>query len=191
MNAGLQARLNQILPRITAKDFLSGGGIGNEIAFYIFDYPPEEELVVREHVRFLLEHAAKAKPGLKVAHVNLFDLVLDYLRSRNLLDRSLQMQRDKGNEALMKALRAALHENKLAQAFGEAARPKENDLVLVSGVGSVWPLLRSHTLLNNLHPIMGETPLVMFYPGRYDGQSLKLFGKLRNHNYYRAFKLVP
>jgi len=191
MSAGLQERLNQILPRITSDDFLSGAGIGNEIAFYIFDYPPEEELIIREHVRFLIEHVPKAKPGLKVTHVNLFDLVLDYLRSRNLLGRSLQMQREKGDEALMKALRAALHENKLAQVFEQAARPTENDLVLVSGVGSVWPLLRSHTLLNNLHPIMGETPLVMFYPGRYDGQSLRLFGKLKNNNYYRAFKLVP
>ncbi len=65
------------------------------------------------------------------------------------------------------------------------------DLVIVSGVGSVWPLLRSHALLNNLQPVMGKTPLVMFYPGRYDGQSLRLFGKLKNNNYYRAFKLVP
>ena len=57
--------------------------------------------------------------------------------------------------------------------------------------GSAWPLLRAHTLLNNLHTVMGQTPLVLFYPGRYDGQSLRLFGKLKNTNYYRAFKLVP
>jgi Domain of unknown function (DUF1788) len=190
MSAEFQERLNQILPRIISDEFVSGAGFGNEIAFFIFDYPPEEEPVVRQHVRFLIEHVPKDKPGLRVTHVNLFDLVLDYLRGRNLLDRSLQMQREKGNETLMKALRAALHENKLAQVFEQAARPKENDLVLVSGVGSVYPLLRSHTLLSNLHPLMGETPLVMFYPGRYDGQSLRLFGKLKN-NYYRAFKLVP
>jgi hypothetical protein len=191
MSAGLQERLNQILPRITSDDFLGGAGIGNEIGFYIFDYSPDEELVVREHIRFLLEHIPKAKPGLRVTHVNLFDLVIGYLRSRNLLDRSLQMQREKGNDALMQALRAALHEHKLAQVFEQEAHPREHDLVLVSGVGSVFPLMRSHTLLNNLHPIMGETPLVLFYPGRYDGQSLRLFGKLKNNNYYRAFKLVP
>ena len=106
MSADLQERLNQILPRIISDDFLSGAGIGNEIAFYIFDYPPEDELAVREHVRFLLEHIPKAKPRLRVKHVNLFDFVLDYLRGRNLLDRSLQMQREKGDEALKKALRA-------------------------------------------------------------------------------------
>ena len=78
-----------------------------------------------------------------------------------------------------------------ASFFAEVAQPEQHDLVIVSGVGSVWPLLRSHTLLNNLQPVMGKTPLVMFYPGRYDGQSLRLFGKLKNNNYYRAFKLVP
>ena len=35
---------------------LGGRGLGNEIAFYIFDYPPQQELRVRDHVRFLLEH---------------------------------------------------------------------------------------------------------------------------------------
>ena len=75
--------------------------------------------------------------------------------------------------------------------FAEVAKPEQHDLVIVSGVGSVWPLLRSHTLLNNLQPVMGNTPLVMFYPGRYDGQSLRLFGKIKSNNYYRAFKLVP
>ena len=63
--------------------------------------------------------------------------------------------------------------------------------MLVSGIGNVWPILRSHSLLNNLHRIIGITPLVMFFPGEYDGQSLRLFGKLKDNNYYRAFKLVP
>ena len=89
------------------------------------------------------------------------------------------------------ALWAPLHERKLAQLFAEVAPPAEYDLILVSGVGSVWPLMRSHSLLNNLHAVMGSTPLVLFYPGRYDGQSLRLFGILQSKNYYRAFKLVP
>jgi bacteriophage exclusion system BrxB-like protein len=73
----------------------------------------------------------------------------------------------------------------------ETARPDQHDRVIVSGVGTVWPLFRTHSLLNNLQPVMGKTSLVVFYPGRYDGQSLRLFGKLKNNNYYRAFRLVP
>ena len=62
-------------------------------------------------------------------------------------------------------------------------------------------MLRSHTLLNNLHAIMGQTPLVMFYPGKYDKMTLRLFGKtvlagVTNEDgkkaapYYRAFRLI-
>lgn len=191
MSDGLNERLNKILPRVIADDFLSGRGIGNEIAFYIFDYPPEQEVRVRDQLRLLLEHIPKQKPNLRVHHINLFDFVLDYLKGRNLLDRAIQKQKKDGDDALKSALIAPLHETKLASVFAEVVRPEQQDLVLMSGVGTVWPLLRSHVLLNNLHPIMGQTPLVMFYPGRYDGQSLRLFGKLKNKNYYRAFKLVP
>lgn len=191
MSDPLHERLNQILPRVTSDDFLSGSGIGNEIAFYIFDYPPEDELRVRDFLGTLLDHLPRQKRGLRVKHVNLFDFILDYLRTRKLLDKAIQMQREKGDEALKKALVGPLHESKLAALFAEVAQPDQHDLVIVSGVGSVWPLLRSHTLLNNLHAVMGKTPLVLFYPGRYDGQSLRLFGKLKNTNYYRAFKLVP
>ena len=191
MSDPLHERLNKILPRVVSDEFLSGSGIGNEIAFYVFDYPPEDELRVRDYLRTLLDHIPKQKHGLRVTHVHLFDFVLDYLKHRKLLDKAIQMQREKGDEALKKALAGPLHESKLASHFAEVARPQQHDLVIVSGVGSVWPLLRSHTLLNNLQTVMGKTPLVMFYPGRYDGQSLRLFGKLKNNNYYRAFKLVP
>ena len=191
MNATLTERLNSILPRITSDDFLSGKGLGNEIAFYIFDYRPEEELRIRDHIRFLLEHIPKQKPDLRVKHVNLFNLVIDHLKERGLLDRCFKKQKEEGDVALEKALRSPLKAEKLVDIFVAFVQPKEQDLVLVSGVGSVWPLVRTHSLLNNLHPVMGSTPLVMFYPGRYDGQTLKLFGRIKNDNYYRAFKLVP
>jgi len=191
MSDRLTDRLNEVLPEIISDDFLSGRGIGNEIAFYIFDYPPDQELRIREHVQFLLERIPKKKPDLRVKHINLFAMLIDHLRDRNLLDRSFQMQKEKGDDALLKALSAPLHETKVAKVFTEAAQPEQHDLILVSGVGSAFPLLRTHTLLNNLQPLMAQTPLVMFYPGKYDGQSLRLFGKLKNANYYRAFKLIP
>src|ERR1017187_9547639 len=121
MNDQLTERLNKILPRVISKDFLRGSGIGNEIAFYIFDYPPEYELRVREHIRFLLDHIPKQKPGLRVKHINLFDFVLDYLRSRNLLDKVITMQRERSDEAVIKALSGPLDENKIATRFAEVA----------------------------------------------------------------------
>jgi Domain of unknown function (DUF1788) len=191
VSASLSERLNKILPRITSDEFLSGSGIGNEIAFYIFDYPPEDELRVRDFLVTLLDHIPKQKHGMRAKHIDLFDFMLDHLRSRNLLEKAIQLQREKGDQALKKALSGPLHESKLSAPFAEAAKLEEHDLIIASGAGLVWPLLRTHSLLNNLQPVMGSTPLLLFYPGRYDGQSLRLFGKLKNNNYYRAFKLVP
>ena len=201
MTDRLTHRLNQILPKITSDEFLTGSGIGNEIAFHIFDYPPEDELRIRGHIKFLLEHIPRRKPDLQFKHINLFDFLLDCLKERGLLEKSMELQRNKGDAAILKALKGVLNEVKLAKRFGEIARPEDHGLVLISGVGSAYPLLRSHTLLNNLHSIMGQTPLVMFYPGKYDQTSLRLFGKSgtsggalssrgRQANYYRAFRLI-
>lgn len=63
------------------------------------------------------------------------------------------------------------------------------DIIFLTGVGSVWPFLRSHSVLNNLHPIVDNIPLVMFYPGKWDKTSLSLFNKFKDDNYYRAFSL--
>ena len=177
MSGKLTQRLNQILPKLTSDDFLSAQGIGNEIAFYIFDYPPEFELQVREHLDSLIGQLSRHKPELRFTHINLFTFLIDLLQERGLLEKSFQLQRDKGNDALLKALKGVLHEEKIAKRFADVSKPAENDLVLISGVGSAYPLLRSHTLLSNLHSHMGQTPLVMFYPGRYDTQTLRLFGK--------------
>ena len=201
MSDPLTWRLNQILPKLTSDGFLKARGIGNEIAFYIFDYEPEDELRIRDHIQFLVDHLPKNRPGMRVAHINLFDFLIHYLKERNLLEKSFRLQRENGNDALLKALKGILHEEKIAQRFADIAKPAEQDLVLISGIGSAYPLLRSHTLLSNLHAIMGQTPLVMFYPGRYDTQTLRLFGKTglaggsaeerkKKSNYYRAFRLI-
>jgi hypothetical protein len=139
----------------------------------------------------MLETLAKKHQSLKVAHVNLFRLIIDYLKDRHLYERALEIQKAKGDNALRKALKGPLNEEKIARAFVEAAQPAAHDVVMMTGVGNAWPLLRSHTLLSNLHPLMNGTPLVIFYPGVYDGERLSLFGRLGDNNYYRAFRLVP
>ena len=191
MKTDLETRLSQILPRLTSPELLTNQGLGNEVGFYIFDYPPEEELKVREQITHLFKQLEKKHKEIRVKHINLFELVLDYLKSRNLLEKALKLQKEKGDEAMLKALSGPLDEGKLAAWFGTHLQPQEYDLVLMSGVGSAYPLIRSHGLLNNLPTVMGRVPLVVFYPGKYDMQSLKLFGRLSDNNYYRAFRLVP
>ncbi len=116
MNYSLDERLNQILPRITSSDFLASKGLGNEIGFWIFDYPPERELEVRSFVTGTVMHAlGKHIPPLRAVNVDLFSLVTGILEERKLLDKAIEMQKSKGNDKALAALRSVLQEDKLAQ----------------------------------------------------------------------------
>lgn len=192
MTQTFEDRLNQILPRITSDDFLQNRGLGNEIGFWIFEYPPEQELLMRETLEKVIEPGLQRRvPPLRYARVNLFELVIGLLESRKLLEKVLTMQAEKGDEVVFKSLEGVLNQEKLAQRIVALHRPDDIDLMIFTGVGAAYPLVRSHTLLNALHPLMKNTPLLMFFPGRYDGYSLRLFNKLTDKHYYRAFRLVP
>jgi hypothetical protein len=128
---------------------------------------------------------------LRAASVNLLQLVTELLTERNLLAKAIDMQSSKGDDSTLAALRSVLKEDKLAQKIATQHNVASLDLLIITGVGAVYPILRTHTLLSALHPIMGNTPLLMFFPGRYDGHSLRLFNSLAEDHYYRAFRLVP
>ena len=192
MTLSLEERLNQILPRVTSRDFLDSKGLGNEIGFWIFDYPPDREMDVRDFLSGTVVPAlGKQSPAIRCAVVDLLTLVTELLEERKLLDKAIAMQQAKGNDGALAALRSVLKEDKLAQKIAARHDIAALDLLVLTGVGAVYPMLRTHTLLSALHPIMGNTPLLMFFPGRYDGHSLRLFNTLAEDHYYRAFRLVP
>lgn len=191
MSQDLNERLNQILAKLTSKDLLTNQGLGNEIGFWIFDYPPEDEMTVRGFLQdVILPALDKHQPPLKVASVNLFDLVIGLLEERKLLDKAIEMQRNQGDAKTLESLRRVLKEDKLAERLVAQHNIAELDLLILWNVGAVYPMLRTHTLLSALHAHMKDTPLVMFYPGKYDGYSLRLFSRLKDDHYYRAFRLV-
>jgi len=201
----LASRLDQILPRITSDAFLSSEGIGNEIACYIFDYPASEELRVREHLELVKAGLSRSHSGVRFLHLNLLDVVCAYLDTRGLLDKAKQMFAKKGDAGVLRALKGPLAAVKVCDFIATEYKPADYDLVLLSGVGSAWPMVRAHSLLNCLHPVLANTPLVMFYPGSFDGTTLRMFGDITMdafptgdaigsagaRPYYRAFMLVP
>ena len=191
MTADFEQRLNLVLPRLLSTDVLDNRGAGGEIGFWIFDYPPEREMDMRLWLDdVIVPGIQKQRPELRYAVVDLFQEVVALLQERKLLEKAYEMQLRKGDDALLASLRSVLKEDRLAARLVEKHDVAQLDLLIVRGVGAVYPMLRTHTLLSALHPHMRETPLLMFYPGRYDGLSLKLFNKLSDDNYYRAFRLV-
>ena len=137
MSDSLTERLNQMLPRVTSPAFLSGQGIGNEIACYIFDYPATDELKVREHVEFMMDRFDKHHSDLRVLHLDLFDVVIGYLKKRGLFDKVLKMQEAKGGSAALRSLKGPLAAEKIRDFMAEEYHLEDQDLLLLSGVGSV------------------------------------------------------
>lgn len=185
MSEEFYKRLNQIKDRLSSPELLRNSGLGNEIGFYIFDYPPEYELKVREHLDKVVKELS-----VKVARIDLFDLLIDYLEKRDLLNAAIDLQKRKGDAEVFRGLKGPLDEEKRIAPEIVSRLGEDYDLVLITGVGKAYPLLRTHRLLNCLQPLIEDKPLVVFYPGKYNGQSLSLFGRLTDDNYYRAFRLV-
>lgn len=184
-------RIDEILPKITEPTFRENKGLGNEIGFYIFDYDPEYELLVRDRVKFIKEKA-KSAYGLNIVEFDLYEIMLEILESKGYLKRNFEIEQKRGSEqvfnATKKALRLTLDNDLLVQYISE--RLDGSDIVFLTGIGKAWPIIRSHTVLNNLHRIVEKQPLVMFFPGNYDGGTLMLFNYLKDDNYYRAFQLI-
>ena len=191
MTTQFEERLNHVLPRLTSTDVLDNKGAGGEIGFWVFDYPPECEMQMRSWLGVVIEPGLrKQKPDLRFAVVDLFEEVVGLLEERGLLNKAFEMQLKKGDDALLASLRSVLKEDRLAARIVERHGAADLDLLIIKGVGASYPMVRTHTLLSALHPHMGSTPLLLLYPGRYDGMSLRLFNVLSDDNYYRAFRLV-
>jgi hypothetical protein len=188
--SNLPQRLNALIPELKSPRLLNNRGIGKEIGYYIFDYEPEQEPLVQQFMPKLKTKLAAPPDSLNVLELNLYQLILTLLESRQLLQKAFDLEANKGNATLAKTIKPIIRPEKIVEQISQTVQGNE-DLILITGVGASWPILRSHSVLNNLHPVLDETPVVMFFPGSYDGHELRLFNTLKDDNYYRAFPLIP
>ena len=192
MAVNLDERLAQAESIIRKPAFRQNKGLGNEVGYYIFAYNAAQELSVREWVSYIENKYASGAEGFKVVVFDLYDIVIDILQEKGYLEKCYEFEQKKGFDRITKAvgntLRITAQDNLVIAHILE--HTPDQSVVFLTGIGKCYPLLRSHTVLNNLHQVLDNVPVVLFYPGNYDGQELILFGEIKDDNYYRAFKLV-
>ena len=186
----IHQRLKALVTELQSPRLLKNQGNGNEIGYYIFDYDAEHEPIVQQFISELQPKLAVSQPPLNAVEINLYRVILKILEDRNLLQRAFDLEAKKGNTDLAKTIKPVVRPDKVVEKIQELVQGNE-DLIFITGVGASWPIMRSHTILNNLHPVLDRTPVVMFFPGSYDGQELRLFDTFKDDNYYRAFPLIP
>lgn len=180
-----QTELEQLSQRLQETQLLSKERLGNDIPFWIFHYPPEYELFVRAY----FPRIEKGLRGKDVLHLNIFQVLIEMLEKDNLLSRLESVEQKLGSSKVREVLAVSLSQDRIANYLAQHYQLQEQDLVMISGIGMAWPLLRGHELLSALQDVMGATPMILFYPGNYDGHALTPFGKVASNNYYRAFIL--
>lgn len=182
-------RLFEHIFKVISNDgFLNKEALGGEIPFFIAPYSAKDEIKVRNEIR-MLKNKLGSK-GIEVLDINLFDLVCEILEEKGGMERMFRVEKSKGSEKFLRALQSSLN-------IHEVLLPKVKILIensdakiyFLTGIGLVFPFIRSHNILNNLQSIAKDYPTLTFFPGEYNGHSLNLFGLLKDDNYYRAFNI--
>lgn len=190
--ADLNERLDKMEEAIRKPSFRQSSGRANEVNYWIFDYPPDRELEVRERIKYMQNKNAKGGEEFDLMVFDLYDIIIDFLDKNNFLKDCYQFEKKKGLERIGKAISNSMKINDDDSYIVQYIKNNtpENAIVFLTGVGKCFPILRSHKVLNNLHQAFVKVPVVMFFPGIYNEQELILFGEIKDDNYYRAFKLV-
>ena len=175
--ADLTARLNEMETAIRKPSFRQSIGRANEVNYWVFDYPPERELEVRERIAYLKNKNQGGTDGFELVVFDLYDIIIDFLEQRGFMDKCYGFERKAGISRIVKAVNNSLKVNdddSLIVRYIKDHTP-ENAVVFLVGIGKCYPILRSHKVLNNLHQAFVRVPVVMFFPGTYNEQELILF----------------
>lgn len=194
MKKPIEERFEVLDQMLQSEDFLENRGLGNEVGYYIFDYNPKEELLVREYVNNLEKQNSTTLDNYTIQVFNLYDIMMAYIEAEGYLDIITQWERK--HDIIFVATRI----NRLLkmEEFDDSEmyftkyiqeRVKEDAVVFLTGIGEIYPLVRAHSILNKMHLAYTKRPVIMMYPGEYDRLRLTILDTNRDANYYRAFRI--
>ena len=189
----VKEKFEHLLSVVSSQRFLKKQGLGNEIPFFICPYRAEEAVEMERLQKQLINKLSQA--GIRVLEINLYDISIEILKKNGdwewYLDEETNMTKDELKEELQSILDI---ETVITPFIANQLKPDNFDVMFLSGVGEVFPYIRSHNVLNNLQKVAKDKPTVMFFPGGYthtlaSGASLDLFNRLHDDKYYRAFNI--
>lgn len=182
----LDIRFQNLIQKVKSDEFYYNKGLANEVPFYIFDYNPKEELEVREYIHSLFLPEIQKEDRLQVVEIDMFELLLESMKNDNILEKAFLMEEQKGIQFLYEKLKKSFNVEVILRYISQKSKGK--NFMILTGVGKVFPIVRTHTILNNLQNILEDTKVLLFFPGEYTSTDLRLFG-FEDNNYYRAFRI--
>ena len=182
----LNERLDNLKKEIQQAEFLEGKGLSNEVNIRIFCYDPKEEMTVRHFVEQLMVDQSLE---CHLIQCNLYQIFLKICDEKRITNSAPTMEEKKGKDYLLQQIQRFANN----KAFVDKMQYKPHnagDVLMLTGIGEVFPFMRIHSLLEALQPEFSDIPILVFYPGKYDGRFVRLFDQLEPNPYYRAFNIV-
>jgi len=191
--ADLSKQEEHLFAVLSGRRFLQMEGLSNEVPFFIYPYEPEDALEVAKSKKRIKNRLSNK--GIVVREVNLYDLSVEILKERGVWERLLALEPEQDKDDFRELLQGLLDPQ---QHLAPAIRAKldgDFDIFFLTGIGEVFPYIRSHNVLNNLQSVVTGKPMLMFFPGRYEqsatlGSSLVLFARFKDDQYYRAKNIL-
>ncbi len=189
--ADFEHRCQVLRDSLQDSDFLANKGLGNEIGFHVFCYDPSLEFEMRELVTQLEHEAETGKLPCRIKQVNLYDAFLAICEKKRILKAIPRQELKTGTKRQTEQLKKVCSPAVFASYILEQTQPHEpGDVIFLTGVGEVSPILRVHTLLDNMQFNFDCVPVIAFFPGAYTGESFTLFNRIKPDNYYRALEIA-
>lgn len=181
----LKERLDLLREEIQKDEFLEGKGLSNEVNIRIFCYDPAEEMTV---THFLDQLRTDTSLTCRLVECNLYRTFLSICNDLDITEAIPEMEEADGGEYLLEQMHATIGVAEFIEKI-QYAPHQHGDILLLTGIGDVFPFMRVHSLLEALQPYFSDIPILVMYPGEFDGHYLKLFGRLTPNDYYRAFNI--
>lgn len=187
----LNERFIDFEDRMISVESLTKYGTANDMKFYIFDYNPQDEIAIRNEIKKIKNR------NPEIIEFDLYEMMLNIIDEQGYTEDVILAEKDYDKQHLLSEIFQPIlsveeDDNEFLDKF-KVVQDDGTKIILITGVGKAYPVIRSHTILNNLQNIFKRNPVVMMYPGRYEkkkAMTLRLFDRLDDDNYYRAFPLV-
>lgn len=161
----------------------------NEVPFFIADYSIEKQDEMLDVIEKLKSNLADK--NIKILDINLYDLSIEILKKNGDWDWYIENETTQNKDVLKEEFQSILDvQDVISPAIKEKIQT-EYDILFITGVGEVYPYIRSHSILDNIMNFAKTKPMLMFFPGEYTmledtSSNLKLFSVLSDDKYYRA-----
>lgn len=184
--SNINERLDGLRGLVQSKEFLEGKGLSNEVNIRIFCYDPKDEMAVRHFTERLVTDQSLS---CNLIEYNLYKVFLSICDDKRVTNRIPDQENKKGKEYVLGQLTTMANNAAFIKKM-QYEPHKPGDVILITGVGEAFPFIRVHALLDAMQPHFSDVPILVLYPGTFDGRSVKLFDKLEPNSYYRAFNEI-